>query len=189
MRTKCLWLLLIGFNVTGVAISGVFLHFYPYLELKNFSSGIGASALTTMALFAALVKIPWGLLTERIHVRQCITWCYTGCALSLIILIYSRSVPLVFLFTFAYGVTMGGDMVLRELVWANYFGRTFLGTIRGVVMPVNLISMAGGPFFGALLRDITGDYQLPYTIFLIAAIVGTVFIFLAKPPVKNGTAP
>jgi MFS family permease len=82
-------------------------------------------------------------------------------------------------------VTLGGDIVVRELVWANYYGRTFLGTIRGVIMPANLISMAGGPLFAAWLRDITGDYQVPYTVFLIASIVGTVFIFLAKPPEKT----
>jgi MFS family permease len=105
--------------------------------------------------------------------------------MSLIILLSSNTVPFVFLFAIAYGVTLGGDIVVRELVWANYYGRTFLGTIRGVIMPANLISMAGGPLFAAWLRDITGDYQVPYTVFLIASIVGTVFIYLAKPPRKT----
>jgi MFS family permease len=185
LRTKALWLLLIGFNITGLAISGIFIHFFPYIETKGFSTDIAASALTTLAVCCAIVKVPWGLIAERIHVRYCITACYSGCAMSLIILLSSNSVPFIFLFAIAYGVTLGGDIVVRELVWANYYGRTFLGTIRGVIMPANLISMAGGPLFAAWLRDITGDYQLPYTVFLIASIVGTVFIFLAKPPRKT----
>jgi MFS family permease len=185
LRTKALWLLLIGFNITGLAISGIFIHFFPYVETKGFSTDIAASAMTILAVCCALVKIPWGLIAERIPVRYCVTACYSGCALSLIILLSSNTVPFVFLFAIAYGVTLGGDMVVRELVWANYYGRTFLGTIRGVIMPANLISMAGGPLFAAWLRDITGDYQVPYTVFLIASVVGTVFIFLAKPPGKN----
>ncbi len=141
--------------------------------------------MTTLALFAALVKIPWGMLAEKVQVRYCITACYLGCSLSLLILMNSHSVPIVILYAVAYGITLGGDMVLRELVWANYYGRTFLGTIRGVIMPANLISMAGGPLFGAWLRDITGSYQLPYRIFFILFLAGTFLIFLAKQPIKK----
>jgi MFS family permease len=185
LRTRALWLLLIGFNITGLALSGVFIHFYPYLESKGIEPGVAATAVTTFAFCAALVKIPWGLLAERFPVRHCITACYVGCALSLIILINSQSVALVFLYAMVYGVTLGGDMVLKELVWANYFGRTFLGTIRGVTMPVNLISVAGGPLFAAWLRDLTGSYQLPYTIFFGTVLVGTCILCLTKPPVKG----
>jgi OFA family oxalate/formate antiporter-like MFS transporter len=185
LRTRALWVLLIGFNITGLALSGVFIHFYPYLESKGIPPNIAATAVTTFAFCCAAVKIPWGLLAERLPVRYCITACYVGCALSLLILIYSHSVAMVFVYAIMYGVTLGGDMVLKELVWANYFGRTFLGTIRGVTMPANLFSAAGGPLFAAWLRDVTGSYQLPYTIFLFAALIGTCFIFLARPPVKQ----
>lgn len=185
LQTRALWLLLIGFNITGLAISGIFIHFFPYVVTKGFSTDTAASAMTTLAVCCAIVKVPWGLIAERIHVRYCVTACYSGCAMSLIILLSSNTLSFVFLFAIAYGVTLGGDIVVRELVWANYYGRTFLGTIRGVIMPANLISMAGGPLFAAWLRDITGDYQVPYTVFLIASIVGTVFIFLAKPPGKT----
>jgi MFS family permease len=190
LRTRALWMLLVGFNITGLALSGVFIHFYPFLESKGIAPNTAAAAVTVFALCCAIVKIPWGLVAERFHVRYCITACYVGCALSLIILLNSNSVALVFLYAVMYGVTLGGDMVLKELVWANYFGRTFLGTIRGVIMPANLISVAGGPLFAAWLRDTTGSYQLPYTIFFFAALTGTLVIFLAKPPRKaRGPAP
>jgi len=182
LRTKTLWLLLIGFNITGLALSGVLIHFYPYLESKGFSSNIAASALTTFAFCCALVKIPWGLLAERIHVRKCIIVCYVGCAVGLFILISSDTVFTVFLYAVTYGITLGGDMVLRELVWANYYGRTFLGAIRGVIMPANLVSMAGGPLLAAWIRDITGEYQIAYTLSFVACVTGIFFIYLAKPP-------
>ena len=90
----------------------------------------------------------------------------------------------VYEFAITYGITLGGDIVLREIVWANYFGRTFLGTIRGIVTPLSVVSMAGGPLFAARIRDISGGYQIPYTIFLIAALIGTIFIIIARPPEK-----
>lgn len=184
LRTRCLWMLLAGFSVTGFALNGSFLHFYPYLLWKGFSPDLAATAITIFAFFCAIVKIPWGLFAERFHVRHCITVCYIGCTISMLILIDLRSTYLLLLCAIIYGVIMGGDMILKELVWANYFGRTFLGTIRGIVMPVNLISMAGGPLFVAGLRDHMGSYQLPYYVFLFTSIAGTIIIFLAKPPEK-----
>jgi OFA family oxalate/formate antiporter-like MFS transporter len=189
LRTKTLWLLLIGFNITGLALSGVFIHFYPYLESKGIEPDVAATAVTTFAFCCALVKIPWGLLAERFPVRHCITACYVGCALSLLILLNSQNVAFVFLYAIVYGVALGGDMVLKELVWADYFGRTFLGTIRGVTMPANLIAVAGGPLFAAWLRDVTGSYQLPYTIFFGTVLVGTCVIGLTRPPRKPGSRP
>jgi MFS family permease len=182
LRTRALWFLLVGFNLAGLPLSGAMIHLFPYLESKGFSKDIAASALTIFALCCALVKIPWGLIAERVPVRNCIIMGYTGCAFGLLILLTSNSVSLVFLYAVIYGMALGGDMVLRELIWANYYGRTFLGTIRGVIMPANIASMAGGPLFAAWLYDLTGNYQIPYTIFLISFIIGVFFIYLASPP-------
>ena len=63
MRTRAMWLLLIGFNLLGLGMSGVFVHLIPYVKDKGFSSDMAAMAMTILALFCALVKIPWGLLS------------------------------------------------------------------------------------------------------------------------------
>jgi len=138
--------------------------------------------VTVFAFCCALVKVPWGLISERVPVRTCIIIGYTGCVIGLFILLTSHSVPLVFLYAVIYGTALGGDMVLRDLIWADYYGRTFLGTIRGVIMPAGIISMAGGPLFAAWLYDLTGNYQIPYIVFLVAFLLGAFFIYLATPP-------
>jgi len=186
LRTRALWLLLIAFNVTGISMSGVMIHFYPYMQAKGISPNLAATSMTLFAFCCAVVKIPWGLIAERMPVRFCITAVYIGCAIGLAILITSDSVTSVFLFSVVYGIALGGIMVLREVLFADYYGRTFLGAIRGIVMPLNLVSMAGGPLFAAWLHDITGNYQLPYFIFLCTYVIGTIFMILAKPPLPAG---
>jgi len=185
LRTKALWLVLVAFNIAGLSVSGVMIHFYPFLEARGIPATTGAAAMTVFALVCAAVKIPWGLVAERIPVRYCIVTVYAGCAAGLAILLHSQHTVFVFVYAVVYGVAIGGIIVLQEVLFANYFGRLFLGTIRGVVMPVNLISMAGGPTFAALLRDLTGNYTLAYTIFVVCFLLGTLFILLAKPPVPE----
>jgi len=185
LHTKALWLMLIAFNASGLAFSGVMIHYYPYMQAKGVPSDLAAVSMTVYALFCAVVKIPWGLITERISVRYCIMSVYLGCAIGLSILIHSQSTLFLFVFAVVYGISIGGIMVVREVLFADYYGREFIGTIRGVVMPLNLVAMAGGPIFAAWLYDSTGSYQLPYYVFLGAFAIGVIFMYMAKPPRQN----
>jgi len=188
LRTKTLWLMLIAFNATGLAFSGVMIHYYPYMQAKGVSSDLAAASMTAYAFFCAAVKIPWGLMAEHISVRYCIMTVYSGCATGLCILVFSETTPLIFLFAAVYGISIGGIMVIREVLFADYYGREFIGTIRGVVMPLNLVAMAGGPIFAAWLYDRTGNYQLPYYIFMAAFAVGVAFMYMAREPVRHPEA-
>ena len=187
LRTRSLWLLLVAFNVTGVAFSGAMIHSFPFIETMGITRTTAASAMTLYALVCATVKFPWGLLAEKFPVRNCIIASYAGCALGLAILILFQNKASIFAYAIIYGAGIGGMVVVREILFADYFGRTFLGTIRGVVMPANLISMAGGPVFAAKLYDMTGSYQLAYTVFLFAFIIGIIVMFLAKKPAPSSS--
>lgn len=185
LHTRALWPMLIAFNATGLAFSGVMIHYYPYMQVKGIDPDMAAASMTIYAFFCAVVKVPWGLLAERISVRYCVMSVYLGCALGLAILIFSHSMQLIFVYAAVYGISIGGIMVVREVLFADYYGREFIGAIRGVVMPLNLVAMAGGPVFAAWLYDRTGSYQLPYYIFLGAFMVGVVFVYLAKQPTRT----
>jgi len=182
LKTKTVYLLLAAFNVTGLSLNGVTIHFYPFIEEKGISPELGALAMTIFAFCCALVKIPWGFLAEKIPARFCIIAVYIGCAAGLAVLLTSKNVIFVFLYAIVYGIALGGLMVLREVLFADYYGREFLGAIRGVIMPLNLIAMAGGPFFAAWIHDLSGGYKVPYLIFFSTFVIGTFFMFLAKPP-------
>ena len=67
-----------------------------------------------------------------------------------------------------YGTGLAGSFVLREVIWANFFGRNSLGTVRGLSLFFsNLFAASGAPFFG-FLHDRTGSYNLSFTIFSCA---------------------
>jgi len=188
IRTPALWLVLGAFTVSSLGMTGGMIHFYPFLSARGISSEMGAAIITTFAFSCAVVKIPWGIVSERIHARYCVIASYIGCAGGLGILLLFNSVFSAFVYAIFYGIALGGIMVLREIVWANYFGRTFLGTIRGVVNPANLVAMAGGPLGAAWLKDITGSYQIPFFVFLACYVLGAVLMYLGRQPSPPQTA-
>ncbi|MGH7847905.1 MAG: hypothetical protein ACREQW_22405, partial [Candidatus Binatia bacterium] len=85
---------------------------------------------------------------------------------------------------FLYGVGMGGGLVLQDLVWANYFGRISLGTVRGMgYLALHVFAAGGPPFFGVLF-DLTQSYYVSFSLFTAALLMSAFLILLAKPPQK-----
>ncbi len=58
----------------------------------------------------------------------------------------------------AFGLSVGAGMIVHSYIFAAYFGSVFLGSIRGIVLPVMLISAGiGAPLVG-YIHDNTGSY-------------------------------
>jgi hypothetical protein len=56
------------------------------------------------------------------------------------------------------GVMIGASNVVNAVVFAAYYGRRHLGSIRGVTMIVNVAASALGPLPLGLARDLLGSY-------------------------------
>jgi hypothetical protein len=84
----------------------------------------------------------------------------------LVVAISSADTLLVYVGFFLYGTGLAGSFVLREVIWANFFGRVSLGTVRGLSLFFsNLFAASGAPFFG-FLHDRMGSYNLSFKSFL-----------------------
>ena len=70
------------------------------------------------------------------------------------------------------------------MVYANFFGRTYLGTIRGIGETGVLIGQAAGPLLAGLVFDIRGSYQAVFVVYAVLAGVGGLLVLGAKRPVK-----
>ena len=103
----------------------------------------------------------------------------------LVVAISSLDIRLVYLGFFLYGTGLAGSFVLREVIWANFFGRASLGKVRGLSLFFShLFAASGAPFFG-FLHDRMGSYNLSFAIFACALFTSALLILLAKPPLKH----
>ena len=82
------------------------------------------------------------------------------------------------------GSFFGGVIVLQSMVWPEYFGRLSLGAIQGYTELFRVIGFAGGPLLGGIIFDLTGSYYAAFTAFAAGCLLATVFMYLAKPPIK-----
>ena len=186
LKSKILWILLAAFNITGLSLNGIMVHFYPFMKNKGISMDVAAGAMSLFALCCAIVKIPWGFLAEKFRIQYCIIAIFVGGAVGQFIIINASSSMAVFVYAIVYGTSLGGLMVLREVLFADYFGHEFLGAIRGVIMPINVLCMSASPLLAAWLYEISGSYKVPYTLFLCTFVLGAFFMLFAKQPNATG---
>jgi sugar phosphate permease len=182
LRAPTFWLLVITFGIASVGIAGLNLHIFSYVTDIGHSPLIAASFMSTIALTQLGSTLIWGFLADRFDIRKvsCAQFLIQG--VGLVTAISSRQLHLTYLGFFLYGTGLAGSFVLREVIWANFFGRTSLGTVRGLSLFFShLFAASGAPFFG-FLHDRTGGYDLSFTIFSGALFTSAFLILLAAPP-------
>jgi cyanate permease len=184
LRLPTFWLLVITFGIASVGIAGLNLHIFSYVTDIGYSPLIAASFMSTIALTQLGSTLVWGMLADKFDIRKvsCIQFLIQG--VGLVTAITSGQIHFTYFGFFLYGTGLAGSFVLREVIWANFFGRTSLGTVRGLSLFFShLFAASGAPFFG-FLHDRMGSYNLSFTIFSCALFTSAFLILLAKPPRK-----
>ncbi|MBS95859.1 MAG: hypothetical protein CL736_01835 [Chloroflexi bacterium] len=182
-KTTSLWALVFSTNLAAIAVIGVVLHQIPFMIDQGLSPGIAALSLTTYAIFAIPSKLIWGFLAEKVAIKYLTAASLLGSAIGLLILIQASTIKGVLLFGIIYGLTRGAWAVVQSLIWADYFGRAFLGSIRGFVSPIQGLSAIFGPLFAGWLRDITNSYQIPFYTFVGLYIISAFIILIIHKPI------
>jgi len=182
IRLPAFWVLVITFGIASVGIAGLNLHIFSYVTDIGHSPIVAASFMSTIAITQLGSTLIWGMLADKFDIRKVSCIQFLIQAIGLVITITSRQIYFTYVGFFLYGTGLAGSFVLREVIWANFFGRTSLGTVRGLSMLFShLFAASGAPFFG-FLHDRTGSYDLSFTIFSCALFTSAFLVLLAKPP-------
>jgi MFS transporter, OFA family, oxalate/formate antiporter len=186
-RTSAFWLLVLTFGISSIGVTGLNLHVYSYVTDLGHSAVVAASVMGVIASMQLASPLAWGFLAERIDVRHAAMMRFVIQALGLGLAVATGDLLCLYIGFFLYGIGLGGNMVLPDILWAQYFGRRSLGRIRGMgLLLSHALAAVGPPFFG-FLYDATGGYGLSFTIFGVVLIVSAFLSLLLSPPKRAST--
>ena len=182
LRTRAFWLIAAVFGVSAVGVTGVNLHVFAYVTDIGYSGLRAVGVLSVIASTQLGSPLVWGLIADRVDVRWSTLAKFLIQAAGLVVAITAGSLTLVYVGFFFYGVGLGGNMVLQDVVWARIFGRLSMGKIRGLgILMTHSFAALGPPFFGFLF-DWTGSYTVPFTIFAVTLVIsGFLSLFIVAP--------
>ena len=163
MRTSEFYVLVVAFGLFQISITVMLLQTIPLMTDAGYSRMVAAGMVPLASLPAFFSKPFWGLLIDRFEpmLLTAVGAVITG--LSVIFIVFTIANGLDFLVYAGFlvmGVGWGGMLPLQEVIWASFFGRRYLGSVRSMALPFSFGLSAVGPVLVALYYDIAGDYNL-----------------------------
>ncbi len=182
LRTHVMWVLVFSWGFAQLAMASTTLHMVPFFADLGYPLIIGAAALSLRSAIAIPGNFLWGMALERMPAKvvASIGFVLTGTGLALWMLPASSATLLAGIILF--GVGASGSHVASELIWADFFGRVSLGTVRGLAYPFSTFFAATGPLALGLIFDLTGSYRGGFAVMIAGCLAAAALIQLARRP-------
>lgn len=182
LGTASFWLLLAYTALVYPVQAGVSLHQAPYLIERGIDPTIAAAIVSVFSLMSAAATIVCGLLPRAVPIRYWLAATGFILTLSVLLMLAVHSAAQGFVAAGAFGFGIGAVLTLLPVAWADYFGRTHYGAIRGIALSAQVLAQAVGPLLSGILRDLTGNYELSLQCFAALAGLSVIAALLARHP-------
>lgn len=188
LRTATFWRLAVVFSIVMLATNSVSVHRIPSFMDRGLDPRLISYATALDAAAAGLSTFAMGLLTRRIPARFIGAAGFLLLALASALTILAGDHPVMFLSMIIFGLGIGALMLMQNLLWADYFGRRHLGSIRGAVTPITLIFGGAGAPVAGYVRDATGSYTPIWLAATALMALGAVVLAATPPPRSAASA-
>ncbi len=189
LHTRAFWILSV-FSGAGLMVqAGVSLHQVPHYINQGIDGPMAALSASTFALAQMPASLFWSALARRVPVRFLMTAAAFVVGIATVGTIASDWVLPSLVSAAGVGFGVGGLHLLIRLVWADYYGRQNLGTIRGLTMSVQVGGQALGPVIAGRMFDSFDSYRVPFTMFAAAVFLAGLLALAAIPPKAPTPAP
>ena len=189
LRTRAFWILAI-FSGAGMMVqAGVSLHQVSHYINQGVDPRFAAISASTFALAQMPASVFWAALARRMPIRYLMMSAAFVVALATAGTVMSAWLLPEIISAAGVGFGVGGLHLLIRLVWADYYGRQNLGTIRGLTMSVQVGGQALGPVIAGFMFDYFDSYLIPFAFFAVAVFLAGILALAAKPPPAPGSEP
>lgn len=162
MRTLNFYKLVLAFGLFQISITVMLLHGNALMTDAGYSRILAASMISLASLPAFVSKPYWGYLIgkQNAAVLAAIGAVTTGAAVMMIVFSLMAKIDyLVYAGFLLMGIGWGGLLPLQEVIWASFFGRRYLGSVRSTAMPFSFTLSAIGPWVVGSYYDMFGNYN------------------------------
>jgi sugar phosphate permease len=182
LGTPAFWLLSLFTLLVFPVQAGISLHQAPLLIERGLDPAVAAAAVSTFALLSAVAGFACGFWPRRVPLRFALALVGLALTASCVLMANVQSAALAYGAAALFGLGIGGLLTTLPIAWADYFGRSSYGAIRGVALTVQVAGQALGPVLSGALRDWTGSYSASLATFAVLAFAGSGAALFAAAP-------
>ena len=153
----------IAFALVLFAQVGFIVHLISFLDpvIGRERAAIAVALLTAMAVIGRLL---FSTVIDRLNQRLASALSFASQALALVLLINSRSEPVMFFACALFGFSVGNLITLPALIIQREFAPRSFGVLVSLLTAVTQVTYAFGPGVIGFLRDAFGGYAVPFSV-------------------------
>ncbi len=189
LRTAAFWILVVMGFATFFVHAGVNVHIAAYLRDQGFSLTNAASVVTASWVVSAAGSVGWGWLMERVAARVMYSAMMALLSGAVLLLFLANNLAEAFAAAVLIGLVAAGGNIIPAVVYADYYGRTSLGKIRGIGEIGVLVGQSTGPLLAGLVFDLRGSYTLIFIAYAATAAAGSLLVLNARRPARGTPSP
>ena len=182
MKTFAFWGMLYCQMILPLVSTGLTFHFVSIMQSKTMTLGNAAMVLSLFSLVSFPITLIAGRFMDGVKQHHVAAFISIIELVALILLFYSNSLPMAIAFAILQGTANGLQSVNNGVVWSNYFGTLYLGSIRGISMIGNVISSSIGPLPFGILFAKYGNYNLVLLLMMVLPVLGFIAALFSKKP-------
>lgn len=168
------WTIVIPFALVLAAQVGFIVHQISFLDpiVGRERASIAVALMTAMAVVGRLL---FGLIIDRLNQRKASSVSFASQAIALLVMINVPNDYALFAASAVFGFSVGNVITLPSLILHKEFSAASFGVLVSLVTAICQFTYAFGPGLIGLLRDVFGNYSVPFyvcvSLELIAAVV------------------
>lgn len=185
MSSYSFYFLVLAFGLFGITIQVMLLQTVPLMTDAGYTRSTAALMITITSVPALLSKPFWGWLIDGLDARPLASMsaALTGASLFIIVFaVQGQSLAWIYFGFVVLGFGWGGMIPLQEVIWANFFGRRYLGSVRSAALPFSILLTAGAPLATSYYFDIIGNYDGAILMVGSANLLSGIMLALLRKP-------
>jgi MFS family permease len=174
-KTAKFWIFGIILFLHNFYIMTILVHLVPYAKDIGITPLTAASALSLFIIVSLAAQLVAAFVVDKLGGVKVLFFSLIAAMLSLLLLPFTVSAALLFLFAVMLGIT-GAMNTLQMIVTVELFGTKYLGTVLGVVLFFGTFGGALGPLFAGGIYDMAGSYM---PAFITCSFIGVTVLILS----------
>ena len=182
VRTRAFWLLMASQAAATSAGVGLAVHRVPFFVDRGLADGwVGAMLLVWAAGWMIGGFVAAGI-APYVPKRRLVWAFMMGSGITMLLILRVPANGAVLPLALVDGAFSAGTFAMLSVIQADYYGRSSIGTIRGLTHPVAMAALATGPLFGGVIFDAFHAYTWAFVTFGAVLIAGSIAAWFAIPP-------
>ena len=184
VRTSALWLVAVGFALGVAVVASMYAHVIPFMTDDGYTRSQAAFVFAVQGGVALLSKFFWASVMQKRSPRglSVLAMAMMGTSVALMPLASGVSLIALLVVFSLFGFGVGGMFPLFDFVWAWYFGRRYIASVRSTGLPISVLIAVTGPILTGYYYDAVGNYTGAFFTLAVVIALGAGLILISRRP-------